>query len=153
MQEKSNTHLETTPVSKLMIQYAVPCIISLLVAALYNIVDQIFIANASYLGSYGNAANTVVFPLTVIALAIAVMVLACVNKACFIFLQAMGKAAASTFLSMVREIVFGVGFALLLPVYWGLDGVLYSMPLSDILTFIIAAFLIVGTYKELKEVK
>ena len=54
---------------------------------------------------------------------------------------------------MVREIVFGVGFALLLPVYWGLDGVLYSMPLSDILTFIIAAFLIVGTYKELKEVK
>ena len=38
-----------------------PCIISLLVGALYNIVDQIFIANASYLGSYGNAANTVVF--------------------------------------------------------------------------------------------
>ena len=48
--------------------------ISLLVGALYNIVDQIFIANASYLGSYGNAANTVVFPLTVIALAIAVMI-------------------------------------------------------------------------------
>ena len=44
-----------------------------LVAALYNIVDQIFIANATYLGSYGNAANTVVFPLTVIALAIAVL--------------------------------------------------------------------------------
>ena len=41
---------------------------------LYNIVDQIFIANASYLGSYGNAANTVVFPLTVVALAIAVMI-------------------------------------------------------------------------------
>ena len=41
---------------------------------MYNIVDQIFIANASYLGSYGNAANTVVFPLTVVALAIAVMV-------------------------------------------------------------------------------
>ena len=59
---------------KLMRQYAIPCIISLLVGALYNIVDQIFIANASYLGSYGNAANTVVFPLTVVALAIAVMV-------------------------------------------------------------------------------
>ena len=57
-----------------MRQYAIPCIISLLVGALYNIVDQIFIANASYLGSYGNAANTVVFPLTVVALAIAVMV-------------------------------------------------------------------------------
>ena len=52
----------------------VPCIISLLVGALYNIVDQIFIANASYLGSYGNAANTVVFPLTVVALGIAVFI-------------------------------------------------------------------------------
>ena len=64
----------TEPVGKLMRQYAVPCSISLLVGALYNIVDQIFIANASYLGSYGNAANTVVFPLTVVAMAIAVMV-------------------------------------------------------------------------------
>lgn len=57
-----------------MRKYAIPCIISLLVAALYNIVDQIFIANASYLGSYGNAANTVVFPLTVVALAVAVLI-------------------------------------------------------------------------------
>lgn len=57
-----------------MRKYSIPCIISLVVAALYNIVDQIFIANASYLGSYGNAANTVVFPLTVVALSIAVMI-------------------------------------------------------------------------------
>lgn len=77
------------------------------------------------------------------------MILACVNKACFIFLQAMGKAAASTALSMIREVVFGVGFALLLPVFFGLNGVLYSMPVSDILTFVIAVFLICGTYKEL----
>ena len=376
--ESSNQFLGTQPVGKLMGRYAVPCIISLLVGALYNIVDQIFIANASYLGSYGNAANTVVFPLTVVALAIAVMVgdgccafvslclgqgrqdtakhsvgnaiemsvaagvvltalyllfqtplialfggtvneqtfacsqeyffyitlgipfymfgqamnpviradgnprfamgatlagalvnivldpvfifgcrwgmmgaavatvlgqvltaalsvwyilhmktirpgrqhfrpdrtvcaktlglgvtsflsqislvaamaainnmlrqygaadpifgaanessyytdfalrafrvylcliiLACVNKACFIFLQAMGKAAESTALSMVREVVFGVGFALLLPRFFGLDGVLYSMPLSDILTFLIAGYLICKTYREL----
>ena len=77
------------------------------------------------------------------------MVLACVNKACFIFLQAVGKALASTLLSMFREVVFGVGFALLLPVFFGLDGVLYSMPVSDILTFIIAAIIIVKTYREL----
>ena len=77
------------------------------------------------------------------------MIFACVNKACFIFLQAMGRAAASTMLSMVREVVFGVGFALLLPVFFGLDGVLYSMPVSDILTFLVAVFLIRGTYKQL----
>jgi putative MATE family efflux protein len=74
MERKSNTFLETESLGKLMRKYSVPCIISLLVAALYNIVDQIFIANASYLGSYGNAANTVVFPLTVVALALAVMI-------------------------------------------------------------------------------
>ena len=72
--EQNNAFLGTAPIGKLMRGYALPCIISLLVGALYNIVDQIFIANASYLGSYGNAANTVVFPLTVVALAIAVMV-------------------------------------------------------------------------------
>ena len=74
MDQKANNFLETEPVGALMRKYSIPCIISLLVAALYNIVDQIFIANASYLGSYGNAANTVVFPLTVVALAIAVMI-------------------------------------------------------------------------------
>jgi len=70
----NNSFLETEPLGGLMKKFAVPCIISLLVGALYNIVDQIFIANASYLGSYGNAANTVVFPFTVIALAFAVMI-------------------------------------------------------------------------------
>ncbi len=79
------------------------------------------------------------------------MILACINKACFIFLQAIGKALASTLLSMFREVVFGVGFALLLPIFFGLDGVLYSMPVSDILTFLISAVIIVNTYQELKQ--
>ena len=74
MEQKTNRFLETEPLGRLMARYAVPCVISLLVAALYNIVDQIFIANASYLGSYGNAANTVVYPLTIVALAVAVMI-------------------------------------------------------------------------------
>lgn len=78
-------------------------------------------------------------------------VLACVNKATFIFMQAMGRAVESVALSMVREIVFGVGFVLLLPVFFGLDGVLYSMPLSDILTGVISAIIIVKTYKELSQ--
>lgn len=70
----SNIFLERDPVSKLLVRYSVPLIISLLVAALYNIVDQIFIANADYLGSNGNAANNVVFPLTVIALAFTLLI-------------------------------------------------------------------------------
>ena len=74
MQQNNDNYLATEKIGKLMSKYSVPCIISLLVGALYNIVDQIFIANADYLGSYGNAANTVIFPLTVIALGIAVMI-------------------------------------------------------------------------------
>ena len=52
------------------------------------------------------------------------MIFACVNKGTFISLQSLGKALSSTLLSMIREVVFGVGFALLLPVFFGLDGVL-----------------------------
>ena len=59
------------------------------------------------------------------------------------------KAVASILLSLIREVVFGVGFALLLPLFFGLDGVLYSMPISDILTFIIAVYLICTTYHQL----
>lgn len=61
----------------------------------------------------------------------------------------MGKAVSSTMLSMVREIVFGVGFALVLPVFFGLDGVLYSMPASDLLTAVLSAIVIALTYREL----
>lgn len=57
-----------------MLKYSLSCVISLLVGVLYNIIDRIFITNAYYLSSYGNAANTVVSPFTVTALAIAVMI-------------------------------------------------------------------------------
>ena len=56
---------------------------------------------------------------------------------------------ASTLISLLREIVFGVGLALLLPRFFGLDGLLYSVPIADALTFIIAAFIIRRTYREL----
>jgi putative MATE family efflux protein len=72
---------------------------------------------------------------------------ACVNKAAFIYLQSLGKAWASAVLSMIREVVFGVGFALLLPLFWGLTGVLYSMPVSDILTLIASVFVVFKTYR------
>lgn len=105
------------------------------------------------IGIFGAANESVYyteFAVKAFRIYLCMIVFACVNKACFIFLQAMGKALESTALSMIREIVFGVGFALLLPLRFGLDGVLYSMPISDFLTFMIAFVLIVTTYKELK---
>lgn len=103
----------------------------------------------SIFGAANESSYYTAFAIKAFRVYLCMIVMACINKACFIFLQAMGKAAASTALSMLREVVFGVGFALLLPVFWGLDGVLFSMPLSDILTFIIAIILIYHTYKEL----
>lgn len=255
MEPKQNSFLETEKLGKLMRKYSIPCVISLVVGALYNIVDQIFIANAAYLGSYGNAANTVVFPLTVLALAVAVMIgdgccafvsialggnkqedahrsvgnsivlcvvssivltviyllfmepiltlfggkvnaetyalaneyffwialgvpfymfgaanesayytdfavkcfriylcmmiPATVNKGTFIYLQALGKAAVSTTISLTREIIFGVFLPILMPIFMGLDGLLWSFPAADILTFVIAAIFIRRTYMEL----
>lgn len=77
------------------------------------------------------------------------MVLATVNKGTFIFLQSLGKAVESTVISLTREIVFGVALPILFPLFWGLDGLLYSFPAADILTFLIAAVVIRRTYREL----
>ena len=102
-------------------------------------------------GAAGESEYYTAFAIRAFRIYLCMMVFACINKACFIFLQAMGKAAASTALSMVREVVFGVGFALLLPRWFGLDGVLYSMPVSDLLTFAASLLLITGTYRELAD--
>ena len=100
-------------------------------------------------GAANESAYYTEFALKSFRVYLSMVVLACVNKTAFIFLQAMGKAAASTALSMIREIVFGVGFALLLPLFFGLDGVLYSMPVSDVLTAAASAVVIIRVLHEL----
>lgn len=102
-------------------------------------------------GAANESSYYTAFALKAFRIYLCMMVLACVNKGTFIYLQSLGKALASTLLSMVREMVFGVGFALLLPLFFGLDGVLYSMPVSDLLTFILSVIVIRYTYKTLKQ--
>lgn len=70
--KEENLYLVNTPIKKLLIKFAVPCVLAMLVSALYNIVDQIFIGIE--LGTTGNYAITVVFPFTVVALAFAMMI-------------------------------------------------------------------------------
>lgn len=77
------------------------------------------------------------------------LALACVNKGAFIFLQSLGKAFESTLLSVIREIVFGVGLPLLLPVFGGLYGLLWFMPLADILTFFPTVYFLFRADREL----
>ncbi len=72
MTQNSNHYLSETPIGTLMLKFSIPCILSLLVSSLYNIVDQIFIGWG--VGYLGNGATNVVFPITVIALAFALMI-------------------------------------------------------------------------------
>lgn len=69
--EKEENILGSEKIGKLIKKFSIPCIISLLVNSLYNIVDQIFIGQG--VGYLGNGATNVVFPLTMICLAFSLM--------------------------------------------------------------------------------
>lgn len=69
---ESKSPFATEPVGRLITKFAIPCVISLLVNSLYNIVDQIFIGWG--VGYLGNGATNVVFPITIIALALSLMI-------------------------------------------------------------------------------
>ncbi len=72
-ESNENFYLTTAPIKKLLIKFSIPCVLAMLVSALYNIVDQIFIGN-SVAGTAGIMATTLVFPFTVVALAIAQLI-------------------------------------------------------------------------------
>ena len=66
---KKELDLSHDKINKLLICFAVPCVISMLINSVYNIVDQIFIGKG--VGTLGNAATNVIFPLVILANAIA----------------------------------------------------------------------------------
>lgn len=61
---ETSTYLGTEKTGKLLAKFCIPCIASLIISCLYNIVDQIFVGNG--IGYLGNAATGVIFPITVI---------------------------------------------------------------------------------------
>ena len=69
--KKGQNPLGTEPVKKLLVQFAIPSIIAMLVSSLYNIVDQFFIGRS--VGELGNAATNISFPLSISCVAIALL--------------------------------------------------------------------------------
>ena len=63
----------TGKISQLLIKFSVPAIIGMLVNAIYNIVDRMFIGDAPHLGSLGIAGITVSYPVTLILMAVSLM--------------------------------------------------------------------------------
>lgn len=110
MQKKATRYLAEAPIGSLMLKFSIPCILSLLVSALYNIVDQIFIGWG--VGYLGNGATNVVFPITVIALAVALMI----GDGCAAFLSiCQGKGdTQSAHKSVGNSIVLLIGISVIL---------------------------------------
>lgn len=128
--EENNKYLGTEKISKLLLKFAIPCILSLLISSLYNIVDQIFIGN-SELGYLGNAATTIVYPITIIAVAFAW----CFGDGAAAFLslcqgrkdtknvhQAIGNGIIITFIISILFLILGFGF---------MDKILYAFGASE----------------------
>lgn len=64
MAQNQNRYMGEEKISKLLAKFAIPCILSLIISCLYNIVDQIFVGNG--IGYLGNAATGIIFPITVV---------------------------------------------------------------------------------------
>lgn len=75
MDSTENKYLGKEKISKLLLKFSIPCILALLITSLYNVVDQIFIGHGTSegLGAVGNAATSIVFPLTLVAVALSGM--------------------------------------------------------------------------------
>lgn len=107
---KSTEYLAEEKIGTLMLKFSVPCIMSLMVSSLYNIVDQIFIGRG--VGYLGNGATNVVFPITIIALALALLI----GDACAAFLSlSLGKGdVESAHKSVGNAVLLSVGVSVLL---------------------------------------
>ena len=71
--QTNNKYLGEAKISKLLLKFSIPCVLALLISSLYNVVDQIYIGHgiSEGLGAVGNAATSIVFPITMVALALA----------------------------------------------------------------------------------
>ncbi len=106
----SNNSLGTKPIGRLLMNFAIPSIVAMLVGALYNIVDQFFIGHK--IGELGNAATNVAFPLTTSCVAIALL-LGIGGAAAFNLAMGEGKTkSAPYYVGNAAVILFLLGSAL-----------------------------------------
>ena len=66
------------------------------------------------------------------------------------FFQSIGMAGKSIFLSLTRQLLFLLPFLLIFPSFWGINGVWYSMPMADILSSIVAGYMLIVQYRKFK---
>lgn len=130
MENQDNKFLGEEKISKILLKFSIPCILSLLISSLYNIVDQIFIGNSD-LGYLGNAATTVVFPITIISVAFAW----CFGDGCAAFLSLCQgrKDTKNVHKAVGNSIIFTILVSILfvLVCFLFMDKILYLFGASD----------------------
>ncbi len=121
---ENSQYLGTERVGKLLRQFAVPCICSLIISYLYNIVDQIFVGNG--IGYLGNAATGVIFPITVVGWGLSLFF---GDGAAAMLSVSLGREETKDIHRSVGSAIFGVMVAVI-AYLWG-DGLLRLIGATD----------------------
>ncbi|MDR3318792.1 MAG: MATE family efflux transporter [Clostridiales bacterium] len=98
-------------------------------------------------GSDGGLYTT--FAVMCLRIYLSLIILTCLQKACAIFLQSIGKAAAAIPLSIIRDVVFLIAFSVLLANYIGVTGIFWAAPAADIVAIIITVVVMIYVWKKL----
>ncbi|GBU27638.1 hypothetical protein R84B8_01173 [Treponema sp. R8-4-B8] len=119
-------------------------IITLITTALFEIFPKAFI---SLFGT--DSELYTLFAIRCLRIYLSLIALTCLQKACAIFLQSIGKAKAAIPLSMLRDVILLIAFSVILPLYLGVTGIFWAAPAADILAMIITVFVVAIMWKQL----
>ncbi|GHV26974.1 MATE family efflux transporter [Clostridia bacterium] len=119
-------------------------VITLMATALFEILPNAFI---SLFGADSDLYTS--FATNCLRIYLALITLTCLQKACAIFLQSIGKAKVAIPLSMLRDVILLIAFSLILPAYFGVTGIFWAAPAADIIAMATTALVIVRVWKGL----
>ena len=122
--EQNSRYLEEEKLSKLMLKFSIPCVLS------------IFGTNAQ------NPERYMEFGTRALRVYLLLILFTLVQKSAAIFLQALGSAVRATLLSLIRDVIAFVPFTVMLPVKLGLNGILWAAPAADIVGFLFSVLFI-----------
>ena len=162
--EKSQNKMATSPINKLFWKMGLPMIISMVLQALYNVVDSIFVANMDGVGAIANQALTYAFPIQILIIAIGVGtgvgLNALLSKSLgFVFmgisisiqgiLQSLNYALRPLIISLLRLVVFVFPIAYLFTLLDNVNSLVWwTFPIAEVLTAIIALFILKNSYDQ-----
>jgi cytidylate kinase len=119
-------------------------IITLIATALFEIFPYSFIALFG-----ADSELYTLFAVNCLRIYLSLIVLTCLQKACAIFLQSIGKAKAAIPLAMLRDVILLDALSISLPVLLGVTGIFWAAPVADILAIAITAFVVIRVWKQL----